>query len=59
MVVVAVVPLIDCGRVVCMANGVAMKLKREAVRKSVEWGGIKMREELTVTAFFMRHTRGV
>ena len=41
-----------------MANGTAIKLEREAVQKSVEWGGISMRGELTVTALSMRHVSG-
>ena len=38
-----------------MADGIAIKLDEEAVRKSQMGERIKMRGELAVTAFSMRH----
>ena len=35
-------------------DGVAIRLEKEAVRKSVEWGEIKRREKLTIAAFSTR-----
>ena len=41
-----------------MADGIAMKLEKGAVRKSVKWGEIKLRGELTITAFSMQEGNG-
>ena len=48
----ALVPLIDRGSAAGVANWIAIKFKKDAVRKSLEWWGkIKKRQKLTTTAF--------
>ena len=42
-----------------MADGIAILLEKGAVRKSVEWGEIKLRGELTITLLHATCERGM